>query len=141
MLDVLAPESAIVARLVARLPADVPVLTSVDLDGVFEQAQRLPAVHVLYGGLQPLDTLPDTTLVRVTWTAIVAVRNANTYDGGAARREAGPLIASVLRALQGLDLGPDWSPLDLAEGSPPLYDDGAAYFPLSFTTDGAVSDA
>lgn len=139
MIDVLSPESAMVARLIERLPPEVPALTSIDLDGVLEQAQGLPAVHVLYGGLQPLDTLPDATLVRVTWTAVVCVRNANTYDGIAARREAGPLIATVLRALQGLDIGPDWSPLDLADGASPLYADGAAYFPISFTTDGAVS--
>lgn len=138
MLDVLAPESAIVARLVARLPSDVPVLTATDLDGVTEQGQWLPAVHVLFGGVEPRDTLPDAVLVTVTWSAVVCVRNDNSITGEPARRAAGPLIAAAVLALHAFEPGPDWSPLEMSPGNAPLYDDGAAYFPLSFTTAGAI---
>lgn len=137
--DFLVPEAAIVARLQARLAGLQPavhVLTAADLEGVQEAVQLVPAVHVVWGGFGTLQSRSDGTMAELqhTWLVIAVVRNVrDTRSGGAARAEAGALIARAGGALMGFRAPNTTGPMTLAPKSPAAgFRAGCMYLPLAF---------
>ncbi|WP_275100147.1 phage tail terminator protein [Sedimenticola hydrogenitrophicus] len=129
-------ESLIVARLKAKLPATVHVLTASDLADVAEGKQPTPAVHVVYGGLRISQDQADGQRVEVEliWHTVVAVRNVRGIrTGEAAREEAGPLLGAVFSALTGHKLAPDLRNLRPTAPPRPGYRKGYGYYPLTWT--------
>lgn len=137
--DFLLLQSTLVARLQERLAAQVPavhVLTSPDLDGVLEEQQLTPAVHLIYQGYQVLEQRPNGVLLEQTWLAVVACRNVRQLSSGqAARQQAGRLAFAVLKALLGYKPPECSAPLRLASAPPAGYSGGHQYLPLAFTAE------
>ncbi|MCP4695767.1 MAG: hypothetical protein GY862_02795 [Gammaproteobacteria bacterium] len=145
--DYLILESLLLERLKAeltRVMPDVHVLTAADLAGVEMADQPVPAVHVLLGSDNPSgdDTTEKEQHIEQCRYVILVVRNVRTLQSGAAARsEAGPFIACVLRVLQGWEpkfSGMDFTPLQRVRS--PLkpayvYGTGHMRYPLLFRTE------
>ncbi|QPF74194.1 hypothetical protein G8A07_15570 [Roseateles sp. DAIF2] len=137
----LAPEPHIVARLQEALAGQQPavhVLTEADLADVKEQAQFVPAVHVVWNGFRVLEAgaLGRKARLEHTWLCVVAVRNvAGARNGAAARQEAGELIARVGAALAGFKPPNVYTPMQLAPGPRGGSSKGFMYVPLAFTVE------
>lgn len=135
--DFLPLQSTLVARLQERLAAQVPavhVLTSPDLDGVQEEQQLTPAVHVIYQGYRVLEQRRDGVIaVEQTWLAVVACRNVRQLASGqAARQQAGRLAFAVLKALLGYQPPECSDTLQLTNAPAAGYSGGHQYLPLAF---------
>lgn len=134
-------EPELLQRLKAELPAEmagVHVLAAADLDGVAEEKQITPAVHLIYQGFRPLEHRADKKMVRIeqTWLTVVAVRNVrNTRSGAAARSDAGPLAGAVLLALLGWQPPSAAKPLTLSHAPPARFSAGHMYLPQAFSTE------
>ena len=138
MVNYLAAESLIVARLKAQVSGIAHHLTAADLAGVREERQHTPATHTLYDGDDLGDRAGDglAQLIRQRWMVVVAVKNArDTRRGAAARAEAGRHITAVLQALAGWSPGTGLGPLVRIPGPRPAFSPGGyAYFPFTFHT-------
>lgn len=133
--NLLAVEEAIEARLRAGLDARIHLLTAPDLAGVAEERQIVPAVHLLYGGMQPVTSQARalTGQFEQRWWTVVAVRNvSDPKRGKGARSEAGPILADVVRLLAGWRPDEDEELLRPIAPPGPAYHNGYAYFPLAW---------
>ena len=131
----LAAEQAIIARLESQLEG-VTVKTAADVDGMQEDAQKTPAVYVVYDGDVPGETAGNerAQIVKQRWLAIVTVRNRRQIRAGSKTREnAGPILSSVIGALSGWkpDPGP-FGEMQRIGALSPDYSAGFGYFPLAF---------
>lgn len=102
----LALESRIKAAIRAALGepyAHVHVLSAAELEGVREEDQLSPAVHVLYRGFAAGQAGGSTMELEQFWSTVVVVRNLADDSGEAARGEAGRLVMRVIDALLGRD--------------------------------------
>lgn len=138
--DFLPLQSTLVARLQQCLAAQVPpvhVLTSPDLEGVLEEQQLTPAVHVIYRDYSVLEQRRDGVIsVEQTWLAVVACRNVRQLTSGqAARQQAGRLAFAVLKALLGYKPPECSAPLRLDRAPLAGYSGGHQYLPLAFTAE------
>lgn len=136
MVNLLSAGPLIVARLKAQIPELCNnVFSSGDLEGVTEDQQIVPAVHVVYNG----DRISDSQGMKCEqeWYVIVVVRNTNAMaESESVQLDAGTLALKVIKALRG------WSPTDEREhsvlkrvtGVRPGFHAGFGYFPLCFTT-------
>ena len=134
MVNHLALEPLLIARIKAAVPGFRAVLGMADLASMQEAGQTTPAAHVIYqGDAYPPGAGSSTRLVEQTWLVVVAVRNVrDTVGGSAAREEAGVLISQVLTALSGWRCAPEEKPLTLVTPPRPGFNAGYAYFPLAF---------
>lgn len=137
--DYLIAESLIQSRL--REPArDLPkVLCAADLEGVEEQSQYAPCIHLI----GPIEQLPvgkgDTAQryraqkVLQGWLLVVVVKNVKGV--AAARSDAGPIISRAIQAIQGWGPSQEHGPM-LRRDAPyrPTYRNGFFYFPLFYQT-------
>lgn len=137
-----AMEPLLLARLKDKLAGLSPlpkVLTAADLDGVSENQQFTPAVHLVYQGYRVVESpRADGTAARVEqdWLVIVATRSQKALRAGdAARSEAGVLARRVCAALMGFKPTPTSKPLKLANGPNAGYSSGFQYLPLAFTAE------
>lgn len=142
MLDVdfLQLQAVLVTRLQERLGSLQPrihVLTSPDLDGVMEEQQLTPAVHLIYQGYRVLEQRRDGAVqLEQTWLAVVVCRNVSQLASGqAARNQAGKLAAQVLAALMGYQPPECSNTLALSSAPPAGYSGGHQYLPLAFTAE------
>jgi hypothetical protein len=137
--DHLVLEEAIRARLEAQVASARHHLTVADLEGVQEEEQKHPAVHVVYNGDQVGGDSGDGWAQKITqdWMVVVAVRNQRGgRSGSGARGEAGPIVSEVLTAMQG------WSPepatfdpfVRVSAPGPAAPGAGFFYVPLVFRT-------
>lgn len=138
----LALEPLLVARLQDTLPAGTHVLTPADLEGVTQQKQLTPAVHVVFWrSLMVPSSAPDDSggyhAVRQHWLTVVAVRHAGGQKSAQPQREvAGTLAAKVVVALAG------WKPsaagirrlLPIDAPGPHYGKGGYMYLPLAWET-------
>lgn len=137
----LSPEPHIVARLKGALAGQQPavhVLTEADLADVKENAQLVPAVHVIWNGFRVLEANQrgDRARLEHTWLCVAAVRNvASARSGAAARQEAGELIALAGGALAGFQPPNTAGPLRLAPAPRGGSSKGFMYLPLAFTVE------
>ena len=138
----LAAEPDIVARLKAALSGQTPavhVLTEDDLDGVKENAQLVPAVHVIYASYKPLESSSrrDQASLEHTWLVVAAVRNVASGRKGsaAARKAAGELLACAGAALMGFKPTNCMTPLRLVPAPRGSSSNGYVYLPLAFAAE------
>lgn len=132
----LSAEQLLIDQIKARVPEFKAVLDAGDLEDVEEQAQIVPACHVLYGGDYPGQTAGRGTATRIDqhWQLFICVKNAKTAK--TARQEAGALITKVIEALSGWTPSINHGPVTLVPtGQPAGYSAGFAYFPLRFSTE------
>lgn len=108
------------------------VLAAPDLDGIQAASQPVPAVHVVFGGFERIESAQGLVEVVERWLTVVVVRNVRAaHQGADARADAGGLMDAVFAALNG------WQPAGyqpLAPGAPPTagYASGYGYFPLAW---------
>ena len=133
MTGFLAVEPLIVARLAERVAVPgLKVLAAPDLAGIQARSQPVPAVHVVFGGFERLDSANNTIDIAETWYTVAVVRNVRAaHQGADARAEAGVLLDQVFAALL------LWQPDGFQAFKPALppaggYDDGFGYFPLAW---------
>ena len=128
-------EPLLIARLKAKVPTALDVLSAVDLAAVEDQALRTPALHIYYLGdafdgraVQGVDLE-----VEQTWGVVVVVRHQR---GPAAQRsQAGELMTAVIGALQGWEPSPNHGRFQRVPAPAPLYGDGGMLFlPLYFSS-------
>lgn len=130
--------------LVERVRAEVPGLALVggvpDLASVADRQQLSPAVYLIYlgddlatghaaqGGQGRVQTVTQL------WAAVLALYCADpSGEGSGARREAGPLLGRLLKALTGWAPRVDVAPLTRRQGPAEVaYADGYFYYPLVF---------
>ena len=131
-------EPAILERLreqLAGVQPPVKVLTAADLDGVPENQQFTPAVHLIYRGYGVAENKHDATSARITqeWLAVVATRSQKALRAGDAARESGGAIAmQVCAALMGFKPTGASKPMKLANAPDAAYSAGFHYLPLAF---------
>lgn len=137
--DFMLAEPLIVERLKERVPSLASVESFGELGDRPEQQQRTPSALV---GLEnfTVDEVRgngERARYQQTWNVILVVRNARAQRSPEiAREEAGPLVAEVLRTLQGVKLDDALTPL-IPASSPfaPTYSAGGLFYaPLAFTT-------
>lgn len=119
----------------AGLQPAVKVLTAADVDGVAENAQFTPAVHLIYQGYSVAENRSDGTQARITqqWLAVVATRSQKALRGGdVARSDAGAIAAQVCSALMGYKPSAASKPMRLANAPDAAYTAGFQYLPLGF---------
>ncbi len=132
-------EPVIMARLreqLAGLQPAVKVLTAADLDGVEENKQFTPAVHLIYQGYSVAESLrSDNSAARITqdWLAVVTTSRKKAIRAGDAAREDGGVIAvRVCAALMGFRPAGSSKPMKLANAPNAGYNAGYHYLPLAF---------
>lgn len=122
----------------APLRPAVHVLAAVDLAGVTEEKQLVPAVHLIYQGYRVLQNRADKRLARIeqTWLTVAAVSNARGLKVGAeARADAGTLGAAVLLALAGWQPPGAATPLALSNAPPARFSGGYQYLPQAWSVE------
>lgn len=131
--DFMAMEPELVQRIqvaVTGLKPAVHVLTTADLADVREEQQKVPAVHVIYGGYRVVGTQGAKWMLAHKWLIVAAVRNvAQGQSGAAARREAGQLSALATAAVAGESLAGAIRPSALVTPPPARYSKGFQYLP------------
>ena len=121
---------------VAGMTPAVHVLTAAELEGVRENAQLTPALHVVSDGFRPVEGGHKVARLVHTWYVVAAVRNAATQrSGAAARRQAGPLLARAMAALLSVQLPGTARPLELAPAPRGRYAAGFYYLPSAWTAE------
>lgn len=133
--DYLACGPLIIERLRVMVPEFATVSGWADYASVSESAMPTPAAYVVYDGDVQGDSAGQGSAQRVTqrWGVVIAVRNVSKAiprDG--IRKEAGPLMMAVLKALSGWQPDPEFRPLKRLEAPKPIYSGLIGYFPLMF---------
>lgn len=131
MADFFVVRDGIKARIEAEIPEVKKVYLAEDLDGVKEQSQFSPAVHLLYQGYSPAQAeraRVDITLDQV-WVVVLVLRHAKGEYGG------GEILDKLVQVLHGFQPSGAVMKLELTS-SPysPSYRSKVAYFPLAFST-------
>lgn len=134
--EFLALEARLIALLKAGLAGQTPavhVLSAAELADVKAGNQRVPAIHVIYGGYQIAEDQGARVLLDHTWHAITVVRHlGTTRTGEKARAYMGPLLALVMSTLLGARIDGSTRPLALAPPPRPWHEAGTQYVPSSF---------
>ncbi|MBH2010289.1 MAG: DUF1834 family protein [Xanthomonadaceae bacterium] len=137
----LAIEDELMARLTERLASQRPavhVLSAADLDGVIEEKQLTPAVHVVYQGYSVAEAGSAGKVARIeqTWLVVVATRNTRSLKAGdAARAQSGELARLVMGSLMGWRPASASKPLRLVSGPSAGFSAGHHYLPLAFVAE------
>lgn len=136
-------EAAIIARLRARLPADVHVGAAYDTEDIRDMRQRSPAVWVIYVGIRPGQSANNSRSQQVIhdWRIAITTRSAKGNGLNAAASEAASaLCEQVIVSLIGHHLG-SGKYLRLGESSTPEYDSGYCRLSVAFTCAAIFSGA
>lgn len=111
----------------------VKVLTAADMQGVMEQSQHTPALHLVYAGFRVAETSRSAARLVHTWWVVAVTKNvARQRTGKAARADAGPLLAAAVAALMGQQVDGATKPLALMNGPKPHYSAGFQYLAAAF---------
>ncbi|MFZ6775801.1 phage tail terminator protein [Undibacterium sp. Ji83W] len=137
--DYLFIEQPLIARIKEKMPGLQGVYACANLADLATQQQITPAAHVIYVGDETGTTSRDqgnlgkVQVVTQLWAVILAVYDADPINTGeGARRLAGPLIASLLRAVSGWKPDDTVKPLVRGRPVPPHYANGYGYYPFVF---------
>ena len=133
-------EPLLVERLKTALASHTPavhVLCAADLDGVIEERQLVPAVHVVLDGIKPLSANVGDTLTECTWHTVLTLRNVNTANkgGAAVRVDANALANAVYTNLVGWTPPGHSKPLRLVPSPRGGNHNGFMYLPLTWRTE------
>lgn len=111
-----------------------------DLRQATEANTRDNLVYVLWDG----DSFPSgeaqrasssSLIVTQTWTVLFAKRSADQHDDAARNKSAGPMLATLHKALTGWTPGGAFRPFRRVNGRKPSYPGSVALYPLSFSID------
>lgn len=135
-MDFLAAETLIQERLKARLPAEVAVMSAIDLTTASRQV--LPVVLISFAGLQLAERTGALAKIEQAWEVTIGVSGVNDPSGARARRAAGVLLTQVLSALLGWTPAPQsdglvLSALTPADPIPATVLDGVLFVPTAWT--------
>ena len=113
------------------------VFSTIDLQGVTEKSQVVPAVHVIFDGYKPVSKAgnPDVIKLQQSWIIVVVVRNVSaTHEASAVNEDAGPYILNAIQSLQGYKLSNEHSAIEIVAAPAPLIRAGFGYYPIKITT-------
>lgn len=138
--DYLYLEQLIIDRVRDQVQGLTDVLGIPDLASLDEERQIAPAVYVIYlgdevgTGVQHQGGRGAIQTVTQNWAVVLTVYYADARgDGHGARREAGPLLGSLLQALSGWVPDGATAPMKRApQQAPVAYANGYFYYPLVF---------
>jgi len=134
--EFLALEARLIALLKGAVAGQQPavhVLSAADLADVKSGNQRVPAIHVIYGGYAIAEDQGTRLLLEHTWHVITVVRHVGaTRSGEKARAQMGPLLALAMSTLLGVSVDGATRPLKLTTPPKPWQDAGTQYVPSSF---------
>lgn len=102
-----------------------------------EKSRPAPCAYVVFDGAQVVETNPpyDKARLAARWLVVLAVKNvAAAADGRAARADAQPLVAAVLKSLMGWRPDRAHQELKLVECARPEFQGGLLLLPLVFET-------
>ena len=141
-LDYLFLEELFIARIRESVPGLADVKGIPDLQLLADQTPASPAAYVVYlgdgvvPGAQGHGGLKKVQLTKQFWAVVLGVQTADAEDsGGAARREAGPLLGKLLKELQGWEPAEDVDALARApRQATTTWSNGVLYFPIVFYT-------
>lgn len=132
-------EPLLVDRLKTALASHTPavhVLTAADLEGVIEERQLVPAVHVVFADLKPLTVDVGNTRAECLWHTVVTLKNVSTADKGAAARNSANALAHAVYTALAAWMPPGHSkPLALTNGPRGGHHNGFFYLPLTWRTE------
>ncbi|MBF0262458.1 MAG: hypothetical protein HQL97_11580 [Magnetococcales bacterium] len=135
MNDLFVAEEPILERLRLRLPLARRVSGARDIKEIPAGSGATPALYLIFDGHAPLAHAGPEQAFEQFWLVVVAVRNVRDAQGGAGeRREAGPLLNAVCRALLGWSPGEGFSPLRMVSTPGAHFTDEVALFPMRFAT-------
>ncbi len=141
-LDYLFLEELFIKRIQESVPGLADVKGIPELQALADQTPATPAAYVVYLGDGIIPDAPGQgglkkiQLTKQYWAVVLGVQTADAEDsGGAARREAGPLLGKLLTELQGWEPAEDVDALARApRQATTTYNNGIFYFPLVFYT-------
>lgn len=125
-----------------KIPELLKVYGMADFDELEKAGKPMPCAFVIYDGYRVLESRRQrrAALVETRWLVVIAVKSAaRTAAGGAARGQAAPLAAGVLKRLLGWTPPDGYTPLTLETPPPPIFSAGALLFPLAVATQHVVS--
>ncbi|MEO5345862.1 MAG: DUF1834 family protein [Magnetococcus sp. YQC-9] len=135
MNDLLVAEQPIVERLRSAIPAARQVGGARDLKEIPANTGATPAIFVIFDGHAPLVQAGNEQFLDQQWLVVVAVRNVRDAAGGLGeRREAGPMLLQVCRALLGWSPGVEHDPLRVVATPGAQFIGEVALFPMRFAT-------
>jgi len=111
------------------------ILYAADLDGVAENTQVAPALHVLPYQLTVVDAaIPSAIALKEVVLIVAVVRFANQSSGQGVRQLAAPLLANAALALTGWQPTPSYEALQIETPPSPRLKNGYGSYPLQFST-------
>lgn len=131
---ILIVEDAIVDRLEEALGDEVRVLRAADLAEVKDRSQVAPAVHVIYGGYEPVSDVDGGSVQYLETRWIIVVVSKHARGSVEARSRIDGWIDKVFTSLAGWRPGAAQRRMRLRTAPSPVYQTGLAFFPLAFTT-------
>lgn len=122
----------------ARLEAQnlgAPILYAPDLDGVDENRQTAPALHVLPYQLTVVDASnPSAISLKEVVLVVVVTRFVNERSGQGVRQLAAPLLAGAALALVGWQPTTGYEALQIETPPSPRLKNGCGSYPLQFSS-------
>lgn len=135
----LAAAQLIIDRLKDQVDALATVSDWSEYATLDEATFNSPAAYVLFLGYRPTQEHSDGSVQQTEqlWGVVVAVRNARQARAkSGVREDAGPLMASVMAALQGWRPSKEHSALKLTsvDAARPTYGATVGFFPMIFAS-------
>lgn len=136
MIDHLAAEQLLIAKIKADIPEFRAVYGAGELAKIGEVSLATPSAHVVYEGEHFIGSDAGNGLKQMisqTWFVVVSINSArDQISGSGARGSAGVLIQKVIDTLAGYKLGEGMKPLKRVSPPKPVYNGSFAYFPVAF---------
>lgn len=136
MIDHLAAEQLIIAKIKEAIPEFRAVYGAGELAKVGEVSLTTPSAHVIYDGERFIgsDAGHGTQqMISQTWLIVVSINSSKDMVSGAgARASAGTLMQRVIDTFAGYKLADGFRPLKRANPPKPAYSGSFSYFPVAF---------
>lgn len=144
--DWLALEGEIVTALQAALPTTRILTMATMAQTLTETGQQAPACVVLYMGdsVKENSAGGQASALEQRWVVVIVTRNARQLESGkGVRTDAGPLLATVQRTLNGYRPLSDFGPLKRAASPGPQYDkaNGLGFFSVAYTASASIASS
>jgi len=148
LVNYLEAEQGIVEILRLKVPELKAIYTPATLGDMQETSQICPAAHVIYNGETVMSRaggaqasawdagIGSLVTAYQYWLVVLVTHNvtAQLQNTSALREDAGQLITKTLKALQGVKVSENTSPLLRITAPAPEYKAGFSYYPFVFTT-------
>lgn len=136
MIDHLAAEALLIAKIKEAIPEFRAVYGAGELAKIGEVSLTTPSAHVIYDGEHFIGDAVGhgkKQMIGQTWLVVVSINSSrDPVSGGGARASAGTLIQQVIETLAGYQLADEYRPLMRVNPPKPAYNGNFAYFPVAF---------